>query len=267
VLRNNPGLDTAVMDTRHPVPIHAQASLRRYAGEYPAHAHGHAQVLVGLQGCLELELDGHAAFVDAASALIVPAGVSHAFLADAPARVLVIDAPPALALQRVRRFVPPPGWKAVPPEGLDAEAAIAAVGGTATLLARRRLDLAALEAAVDAAPAQDWSTARLAAFCCLSPQRFHARFAELTGQAPAAWVRARRLDAAERLLRAGLSLEAAALQVGYATASALAFALRRERGIGSRALRARRHESLFVQEPPGSGLVSLAPAQRGRGQG
>jgi AraC-like DNA-binding protein len=224
-----------------PRPLHhAQSSLRHYAGEYAAHAHAHAQVLVGLEGCLQLELDGHAAFVDAASALIVPAGVEHAFLAEAPARVLVMDAPPGGELQRVRRFVPPAAWKAQPAEALDAEAAIATLGGTATLLPRRRLDLAMLEAAVATAPAQDWSTPRLAALCCLSPQRFHARFAELTGVSPAAWVRARRLDAAERLLRAGLSLDAAALQVGYATASALAYALRRERGLGARALRVRR---------------------------
>jgi AraC-like DNA-binding protein len=228
------------MATHRPPLLHPEASLRRYAGEYPAHSHAHAQVLVGLQGCLELELDGHAAFVDAASALIVPAGVAHAFLAEVPARMLVLDAPAeAAALRRVRRFAPPPAWKTPPVEALDAAALLDSLHDTPTLLARRRLDLAALETAVAAAPAADWSTPRLAALCCLSPQRFHARFAELTGQPPAAWVRARRLDAAERLLRAGLSLEATALQVGYATASALAYALRRERGLGARALRAR----------------------------
>ena len=166
------------MATHRPPLLHPEASLRRYAGEYPAHSHAHAQVLVGLQGCLELELDGHAAFVDAASALIVPAGVAHAFLAEVPARMLVLDAPAeAAALRRVRRFAPPPAWKTPPVEALDAAALLDSLHDTPTLLARRRLDLAALETAVAAAPAADWSTPRLAALCCLSPQRFHALFA------------------------------------------------------------------------------------------
>jgi hypothetical protein len=39
-------------------------------------------------------------------------------------------------------------------------------------------------------------------------------------------------------LRAGLLVDAAAAQVGYASSSSLLYALRRERGLGSRALRA-----------------------------
>jgi len=216
---------------------HAESSLRRYAGEYGVHEHEHAQVLVGLSGRLELELDGRAAYVDASCGLIVPAGVAHGYLAQSPAEVLVIESPVREGLARVRKFAPPAHWKGAG-AALDVAAAVEALAGAGTLLQRRPIDLDLLRAHVDGELHGNWSTPRLAALCQLSPQRFHARFVELAGMAPAAFVRQRRLDEAQRLLRAGLALEAVALQVGYASASALAFALRRERGTGARSLRA-----------------------------
>ncbi|MBI5277091.1 MAG: AraC family transcriptional regulator [Burkholderiales bacterium] len=211
-----------------------QPTLRRYQGEYTAHEHGYAQVLVGLQGSLELEIGGHGAFVDASCGLIVPAGVGHGYLARHPASVMVIDTPMRKGLDRVRRFQPSGTWRRL---AYPVEAMLDELSGSPTLLPRRRLDIAALEAKVDAQLHRSWTTAQLAALCHMSPQRFHARFAELVGAAPMAWLRGRRLDAAQRLLRGGMTLEAAAAQVGYATASALAFALKRERGVGARALR------------------------------
>jgi AraC-like DNA-binding protein len=215
----------------------ADATLRRYSGEYSAHSHDFAQVLIGLDGRMELELDGRGTYVDAASALVLPAGVTHSYLAERAARMLVIDSPVRDGLERVRRFVPPPHWKDLG-RRFDADAALHEMGGTSTLLQRRPIDLDLLNERISLELHRDWSTAQLAALCQLSPQRFHARFMELTGLAPAAYVRTRRLDEAQRLLRAGLSLEATALQVGYASASALAYALRRERGLGARQLRA-----------------------------
>jgi AraC-like DNA-binding protein len=212
------------------------ASLRRYTGTYGAHAHDHAQVLVGLQGCLQLEVDGRSTYVDATCALVVPAGAAHGYLADTPAQVLVIDTPAGTGLDRMRRFVPPPHWRQAGAR-FDAFAAVQEIAGTPAVLQRRPLDLARLNACIDAQLHAAWPTARLAAMCRLSPQQFHARFLELTGLPPAAHVRLRRLDSAERLLRTGMPLEAVALQVGYASASALAYALRRERGVGARAIR------------------------------
>jgi AraC-like DNA-binding protein len=222
---------------RTAVPLsQACSSLRRYAGEYAGHEHAHAQVLVGLAGNLQLELNGHSAFVDASCALVVPAGVSHAYLAEAPAQVLVIDTPMRRGLERVRRFAPPAAWR-IEPQALEPDAVVDAVAGAPVLLPRRRLDLDALNERIDAALHHGWTNAELAAVCALSPQRFHARFVELTGMTPLAHVRQRRLDHAARLLRAGWPLEMAAAQVGYASASALAFALRRDRGEGARSLR------------------------------
>jgi len=211
------------------------ASVRRYAGEHQAHDHAHAQVLYALQGRMELELAGRAAFVDAACGVVVPAGTRHGFLAGAGASILVFDAPPAAEVDRVRRFAVPPQARGAPPA--DAAAHLALLLQAPRVLARRGLDLDLLRAAVEGALHQDWPTARMAALFLLSPQRFHARLLELTGHTPQQWLRARRLDVAERALARGQSLEATALRTGYASASALAYALRRERGQGARVLR------------------------------
>lgn len=209
------------------------ATLRHYLGAHEPHAHAHAQLLFGLAGRLELEVEGRAAWVDPGAGLIVPPGVRHAYEAARAAQVWVVDAPATPGLERVRRFALPAGW--TPP--VDVGSLIALAGGAPRLRARRRLDPARLEQALAGRLHEDWPNHRMAAFYALSLPRFHARWLALTGLAPQAWLRARRLDAAAVLLRSGRTLDAAALQVGYAGASALAFALRRERGLGARALR------------------------------
>lgn len=207
------------------------ASRRRYAGDYEAHAHDHAQVLFGLTGRLELDLAGRAALVEPGVALVVPAGTAHGYRADRAALALVVDAPPLPGLSRVRRL-------AIDGRRIDGNAGLPALladlAGAPRALARRPLDPAAVAAVVDARLHEAWPVARLAALVCLSVPRLHARWLDTTGLTPQAWLRQRRLDRAQALLAAGCGLEAAALKVGYASASALAFALRRERGTGSR---------------------------------
>jgi len=214
-------------------------SVRAYRGEYGAHSHAHAQVLMGIRGSLQLEVDGHPAFVDPSCGLVIPAGARHGYVAEAPVQVVVVDCDAARGTDRLRRFALPSRWPSQR-ASWAAEALLSELAAAPTLQARRRLDLAPLAMRVDAELHRGWTVAELASLCRFSPQRFRARFTELTGLSPLAWVRQRRLDAAERLLRAGLPLETAALQVGYASASALCFALRRERGLGVRQLRATR---------------------------
>lgn len=211
----------------------AAGSLRRYRGDHGAHAHEHAQLLFGLQGSLEVEVDGRLARVDAETGLIVPAGARHASLARRGALVWVLDAPVAHGLERWRAFrLPAPLAPCLPTDTL-----LALATGAPRALPRRRLDPALLAAQVRQHLHEPWPAARLAAACALSLPQFHARWPALTGATPQAWLRGLRLDEAERLLRAGRTAEAVAARVGYASASALLFALRRERGLGARALR------------------------------
>lgn len=216
--------------------MHAVASQRRYAGDYEAHAHDHAQLLFGLHGRLELELDGRAARVEPGVVLVVPAGTAHGYRAERAALALVVDAPPQRGLSRVRRLAVD-GRQLV--GRTDWTQVLAELAGAPRALARRALDPDAVAAVVDALLHEPWPAARLADLVCLSVPRLHARWLDATGLTPQAWVRRRRLDRAQALLAAGRGLEAVALQVGYASASALAFALRRERGLGARALRRR----------------------------
>jgi AraC-like DNA-binding protein len=225
-----------VSSPRSPAAVDATL-VRRYTGEYATHRHEHAQVLLGLQGGLDLDVDGHAAFVDASCGLVVPAGARHAYMATGTARVVVLDCDSAPATGRLRRFALPAGWLQRQAPGLDAAALLAALALLPGVPPRRRIDLDALAAGVDADLARGWTVAELAALCHLSPQRLRARFAALAGTSPLAWVRQRRLDAAQRLLGQGWPLDTVALHVGYAGASALSHALRRDRGTGARALR------------------------------
>ena len=218
-----------------PAPV---GSVRPYRGDYEAHSHGHAQILLGLQGCLQLEVDGHGAFVDSASGLVVPAGTEHRYFAPSRAVLLVVDCPADRHTERVRRFAVPEHWRAAAAD-LDAAELVAKLADAPSIQARRKLDVAALAQRVDGELHRAWTLADLAASCGFSPQRFRARFAEIVGLPPLTWLRERRLDVAERRLRSGAPLEVVALEVGYSTASALCYALRRERSIGARALRRR----------------------------
>ena len=220
-----PALSSALMQP--------ELSIRHYHGEYDPHVHNHAQILIGLSGRLELEVGGRSAFVDASCGVVIPPGVAHGFMARHNARVAVVDAQDQDMLRQFGRFaVTPPLARLT-----DAASLVHAVGRAPRTLARRGIDLERLDAALVAGLHQTWNTARMAALFFLSAQRFHARLVELTGLSPQRYLRRRRLAFAVLSLRSGQTLEQTALRCGYASAGALAYALRRDRGVGSRMLR------------------------------
>ncbi|MFL6698195.1 MAG: helix-turn-helix domain-containing protein [Vitreoscilla sp.] len=220
----------------HRAPLEPQLSIRSYSGEQTVHSHEHAQVLFAWRGRMDIEVGSAADFSDNSCGLIIPAGMTHAYAASPDLRMVVIDVAPERGLDRARRFAVTPGVRQLA-TGARAGQLLDAILQTPRVGVRRGIALDSLQAALTGALHEPWTTARMAERCLLSPQRFHARLLELTGLAPQAWLRTLRLDEAQRLLRRGLTLEAAAARVGYASASALAHAMRRDRALGVRGVR------------------------------
>lgn len=77
----------------------------------------------------------------------------------------------------------------------------------------------------------------LAARAGLSERTFHRKFVAATGETPARFVEAARLDAARMLLSRGLSLKSVAAQVGLFPAARLAEAFERRFGVAPRLFR------------------------------
>ena len=211
-------------------------SVRRYSGEYASHAHDHVQIMFALDGRMELDALGHAAFVDTSCGMVVPAGVTHGFLAPRHTRMFVMDVSPQAGTDRLKRFAVTPAIRQLA-HMADTASALAQLLQAPDIATRRGIDLTRLNDALDTALFESWTTERMARLFYLSAQRFHARLLELCGQTPQAYLRSRRLDRAQTLLVMGVPLETAALQVGYRSASALGFALRRDRQSGARVLR------------------------------
>ncbi len=214
--------------------------VRRYSAEHACHAHDYVQIMFALQGRMELELGGHCAFADMSCGMVIPAGVAHGFMTATDTHMFVIELPDLAGLSKVRRFAVTSACRQAILQA-DVERQLAQVLDAPKILMRRDIDLQRLSDALDAHLHEAWSTARMAQLFYLSPQRFHSRLLELTGQTPQDYLRSRRLDAAQHLLRQGVSLETAALQVGYRAASALSFALKRDRQLSTRQLRPLRH--------------------------
>jgi AraC-like DNA-binding protein len=217
-------------------------SLRSYGASPGSHRHAHHQVLVGLEGSLELEVEGRGLRLAAGDAWLVEADARHDFESATGSRCLVLDSDEPLWAQCGALPHRPQQVRALAhylAQALAGGPSLAALHGPTLLLdawrppapplrPRRRVDWQALEAWVLSRLHEPVTVAQLAARVCLSPSQFAQRCHEEQAMAPLAWLRERRLAQARSLRGLGLPVQEVARRTGYRSPSALTAALRRQ---------------------------------------
>jgi AraC-like DNA-binding protein len=217
-------------------------SLRRYGASRGSHAHDHFQVLVGLEGQLELEVEGRGLRLGAGEGHVVAPGDRHDFESRDGSHCLVLDTPLALwapfagqgpdaprLLPLARYLAACLSSPAPSPLALHHAPALLleAWGPSAPKPRGRAIDWAALGAWAQARWHQPLGVADLADVVCLSPSQFAQRCRDEQGMSAMQWLRAQRLLQARQLRDAGLSVAETARRTGYRSPSALTAALRR----------------------------------------
>ncbi|UZE25249.1 AraC family transcriptional regulator [Pseudomonas sp. B21-056] len=241
-------------------------TLRHYSHDLIVHSHDHVQLVFGLSGALDFEVEGRGSQVVQQSFVVIPAGAHHACDSPRGSHCLVLDVPDddwvGLSLgdhaEASRRLLDNTAclpldagqsqlvnWLA----GSPVNDPLIAQQGAVLLLASlngvrqvttggRRLPYAALDAHIDQYAAYPLQVADLARIAGLSSARLHARFVAECGQTPMDYIRSRRLHKAQALLRdSDLPIGEIAHRVGYSSQSAFAAAILREFGTSPGKLR------------------------------
>ncbi|WP_218509787.1 AraC family transcriptional regulator [Variovorax sp. dw_308] len=233
-------------------PVHADPvapatrglSLRRYGASRGSHAHDHFQVLVGLSGQLDLEVEGRGRHIAPGEGWVIAPGDQHDFESSQGAQCLVLDTsdlPWSRAVGRTpmaQRTLSLARYLALC-LGQPDSPRLALHHGPALLLEawgplpasasrRRAIDWAALSLWAQARWQRTLTVADMAAVVCLSPSQFAQRCRDEWGMGAMQWLRQQRLVHARQLRGHGMSVAEVARRTGYRSPSALTAAMRRE---------------------------------------
>jgi AraC-like DNA-binding protein len=223
-----------------------EVHIRGYPDYVLTDRHDYHQLLLGLDGDLELETAGRPMRVVSGVLAPIAAGDVHFYLSPGDNRVLVLDLPvgwcealevEGLVTGGVRRL----------PEALVQRGDSLRSGSSAEHIARwlsaalgapnhravpPRLRLIRLLPAVRADLGRPWRVGEMASLCNLAEAAFARQFRALTGMSPHAWLMEQRLAQAIRLMRdSRASLTEIALACGFTDAPHFSHAFRRYRGV------------------------------------
>lgn len=224
-------------------------SLRDYGPAPGSHHHSHFQVLVGLRGALDLEVEGRGLRVAPGDGCVIAPGARHDFESFQGSQCLVLDTadshwadcPPralqgpqlwplaqflALAVRQNQPLALLHGAALLREAWLHGRTPAHACSAPAPLRGRP-IDWVALQRWALQALHQPLTVADLAYRVHLSPVQFAARCRQEQGLSAMEWLRGLRLAQAQWLRGRGLPVAEVARRTGYRSPSALTAALRR----------------------------------------
>jgi AraC-like DNA-binding protein len=258
------------MNPHHHAPVTAPGvELRRYGAIEETDLHDFHQIVLGLDGSMEMTVDGQGERIDCSAAWLIPAGARHDYMGVGDNRQLVLDLPAASLAVPARLFDTARAVRVDPAltqlvRQIAQRAAVAATAApydSADLRARRfhwdasarlcaamlaqtgiaagadfgaaaGLDFARIDRWLRAHLAEPLRIADLAAHCGFGMRRFHQLFIEAFGETPHRYLQRLRLDTALALLAdPRASLSEIALEVGFGDQSAFTHAFTRRFGL------------------------------------
>ena len=185
--------------------------IRSYSGKYPAHRHNYVQILIGLEGCLHLNVEGKNIHVDGTTGLVIPSGLLHTYSTYDDAHLLIVETDTYDGLNQLKAFGVPSNFRGFN----DANEALAFIKVAPRVLNRRQVDPNILRTHLQGSLHESWPIQRMSEIYSLSIPQFYRRWKNVTGETPQYWLRQLRLKQAEKLLSAGHNLDFTAIQVGY----------------------------------------------------
>jgi len=266
------------MNPHHHAPVTAPGvELRRYGTVEETDLHDFHQIVLGLDGAMEMTVGGVGERIDCYSAWLIPAGAQHDYAGIGENRQLVLDLPAASlavperlfdaaravridpALTQLVQQIAQRAVLAMPPDTSadararrfhwDASARLCAafiaqtgIAGSTSFEAAAGLDFARIDRWLRAHLAEPLRIADLAAHCGFGVRRFHQLFIEAFGETPHRYLQRLRLDTAVTLLADPRhTLIDVALDVGFGDQSAFTHAFTRRFGLAPGQWRALPH--------------------------
>lgn len=224
--------------------------LRSYGADTLSHSHDFAQIVLPLQGTLEIDFQGRSARLDRTLAAYVPEGTLHDQMSVSENRFLIVDIQTNdMDPQLAERLSERPFLRVSPTAAhlIDYMADSLPIGSPLeraalwtplvlnTLLENESKPASRLQKlyqAVESDPSLPWPVSTMA--CCLgvSRSRLHVWFLEETGKSPKSWLNQYRVERAQRWLsESELSLSEIACRTGFSDQSSLTRALKKALGV------------------------------------